>query len=201
MEKVNVSLSPRASFYQNVIFLSYTVMTSETLGWFPGKVGHLPYNYTPLSFFKNISQNYVNHWSELGGRPDSEESLNPHYHISLNVNFLTSPHYQEGKMLAAIAWCCLNKILYPAVFIFCFSPSFPFTYLGAFHLNHCLLDSPLWIIICSDTTISENGAVNIYVNAEVVIFDSNVPGLDLKLSVHIDRAACQSPFCLTLLSD
>lgn len=155
------------------------------------------HHYRSLKIFHRT----VNHWSELGGRPDSEESLNSHYHISLNVNFPTSPHYQEGKMLAAIAWWCLNKILYLTVFIFCFSPSFPFTYLGAFHLNHCLLDSPLWIIICSDTTISENGAVNIYVNAEVVIFDSNVPGLDLKLSVHIDRAACQSPFCLTLLSD
>lgn len=114
MEKANISLSPCASFYQNIILLSSTVLTSETLGWFPGKAGHLPYNYTPLSFFQNISQNCVNHWSELGGRPDSEESLNFHYHVSLNVNFLTSPHYQEGKMAVLIKFCNLQSSYFPS---------------------------------------------------------------------------------------
>lgn len=78
---------------------SYMVLISETLCLYPGMIGHLAY---PLSFFQSISLYSVYHMAESEGRPDLEESLNFHYHVSLYMNLQTSSHYEEGEVFPAI---------------------------------------------------------------------------------------------------
>lgn len=56
-------------------------------------VGHLPYYllHTYYHSFKNISQDYVSHRTELGDRPELEEDLNFHFY-DFFIEMCKQPH-------------------------------------------------------------------------------------------------------------